>query len=108
MAAGRTIGRGSDWSPSGSKNLLGELKAAHACNRAAGEPFSAREIVAMATRNAAKLLKWEQGVGSLQAGQRADPIVVRSQVRAPSTQLILPDATRDRKHGEGGKRWAIT
>ncbi|HEY9541271.1 MAG TPA: amidohydrolase family protein [Luteimonas sp.] len=93
-AAGLTIGLGSDWSPSGSKNLLGELKAAHACNRAAGEPFSARDIVAMATRNAAKLLKWEQGVGSLQAGKRADLIAVRSKVRDPYMQLIRADETR--------------
>src|SRR3546814_966968 len=94
MAAGRTIGRGADWSPSGRKNLLGELKAAYACKRAAGEPFSARDIVAMATRNAAKLLKWEQGVGSLQAGKRADLIVVRSKVRDPYMQLISADETR--------------
>src|SRR3546814_4445453 len=64
-AAGLTIGLGSDWSPSGSKNLLGELKAAQACNRAPGGPFSARDMVAMATSNEAKLRKWEKGVGSL-------------------------------------------
>src|SRR3546814_1706615 len=72
-AAGLTIGLGSDWSPSGSKNLLGELKAAHPCNRAAGEPFSARDIVAMATRNAAQPMKWERGAGSLAACRRAAP-----------------------------------
>src|SRR3546814_7513666 len=93
-AAGLTIGLGSDWSPSGSKNLLGELKAAHACNRAAGEPFSARDIVAMATRNAAKLLQWEQGGGSLQAGKRADPTVVRRKEGEPYMQLLRADATR--------------
>src|SRR3546814_4370318 len=48
----------------------------------------------MATRNAAKLLKWEQGVGSLQAGKRADLIVVRSKVRDPYMQLIRADETR--------------
>src|SRR3546814_10181778 len=58
------------------------------------EPFSARDIVAMATRNAAKLLKWEQGVGSLQAGKRADLIAVRSKVRDPYMQLIRADETR--------------
>src|SRR3546814_16475968 len=48
----------------------------------------------MATRNAAKLLKWERGVGSLQAGKRADLIVVRSKVRDPYMQLIRADETR--------------
>src|SRR3546814_14675633 len=48
----------------------------------------------MATRNAAKLLKWEQGVGSLQAGKRADLIAVRSKVRDPYMQLIPADETR--------------
>lgn len=93
-AAGLTIGLGSDWSPSGSKSLLGELKAAHACNRVAGEPFSARDIVAMATRNAAKILKWERGLGSLEAGKRADLVVVRGKVRDPYMQLIGAAETR--------------
>src|SRR3546814_4874417 len=48
----------------------------------------------MATRNAAKLLKWEQGVGSLQAGKRADLIVVLSKVRDPYMQLIRADEPR--------------
>lgn len=93
-AAGMNIGLGSDWSPSGSKNLLGELKAAYACNRVAGEPFTARDIVAMATRNAARLLKWQRGVGSLEAGKRADLVVVRGKVRDPYMQLIGADETR--------------
>ena len=54
-AAGVKIGLGSDWSPTGSKNLLGELKVAslysqHALNGL----FTARDLVAMATRDAAR------------------------------------------------------
>lgn len=93
-SAGMTIGLGSDWSPSGSKNLLGELKAAQACNLVAGEPFAARDIVAMATRNAAKILKWERGLGSLEAGKRADLVVVRGRHDDPYMQLIGADETR--------------
>jgi len=82
------IGLGSDWSPSGSKNLLGELKAAFAWSKHAGNPFSAKDIVAMATRNAARILKWEQGVGSLEAGKRADLVVVRGTAGNAYLQLI--------------------
>ena len=39
-AAGVRIGIGSDWAPSGSKNLLGELKIAQLANSAAGGVFS--------------------------------------------------------------------
>lgn len=82
------IGIGSDWSPSGSKNLLGELKTAYACNRHAGKPFATRDIVAMATRNAARILKWDQGIGSLETGKRADLIVVRDAGGDPYLHLI--------------------
>ena len=45
--AGVRIGLGSDWSPSGSKNLLGELKIAWLYSQhALGGLFSARDLVA--------------------------------------------------------------
>ena len=72
-AAGVTIGLGSDWSPTGSKNLLGELKVAWLYNQhALGGLFKARELVAMATRDAARILKWEAArriAGSRQTGR---------------------------------------
>src|SRR3954471_4791118 len=71
--AGVPIALGGDWSPSGSKNLLGELKAA----RAAAPPgMSNRDLVAMATSTPARLLGWDGLLGSLQPGARADLIVV--------------------------------
>ncbi|NDK37407.1 amidohydrolase [Pseudoxanthomonas gei] len=93
QAEGVTIGLGSDWSPSGSKSLLGELKAAHAYSEQNGGLFPARDIVAMATRNAAKMLKWDQGLGSLEAGKRADLIVVRGVEADPYLQLIKASET---------------
>lgn len=89
QAQGVTIGLGSDWSPSGSKSLLGELKAAYAYSQTNGKPLSARDIVAMATRNAAKILKWDQGLGSLESGKRADLIVVRGATGDPYLRLIM-------------------
>lgn len=53
-ARGIRIGLGSDWSPSGSKNLLGELKVARLVSAALGNVFTDKELIAMATREAAK------------------------------------------------------
>ncbi len=76
-AAGVTIGLGSDWSPSGSKNLLGELKVAWLYNQLQlNGLFKTRELVAMATRNAAQILKWSTAAGSLSPGKRADLVVI--------------------------------
>lgn len=74
--AGVRIGIGSDWSPSGSKNLLGELKVARLVSQAMESVFSDRDIVAMATRNAASILQWDAVLGSLEAGKRADLMVI--------------------------------
>jgi len=87
------VGLGSDWSPSGSKNLLGELKAAYAHGKRLDKPIPAKDIVAMATRNAARILKWESGIGSLEAGKRADLVVVRDAGGDPYLHLIRAHET---------------
>ncbi len=71
--AGVLIGLGPDWSPSGSKNLLGELKLA----RLLGDGLSDYDVLSMATRNAARILRWEKAVGTLEQDKRADLLVVR-------------------------------
>ena len=86
--AGVRIGIGSDWAPSGSKNLLGELKVAHLANRAAGGVFSDRELVAMATRTAAEILKWDGALGSLEAGKRPDLLVIDGDSGDPYQELL--------------------
>lgn len=92
--AGVRIGLGSDWSPSGSKNLLGELKVAwlysqHMLNGA----FSARDLVAMATRDAAAILKWHKALGSLEQGKRADVVVIAGKLGDPYEALIQAKET---------------
>lgn len=87
-AEGITIGIGSDWSPSGSKNLLGELKIARLVSAQKNHLFSDQEIIAMATRNAAQILKWDKAVGSLETGKRADLIVVKGKAKDPYAQLL--------------------
>jgi 5-methylthioadenosine/S-adenosylhomocysteine deaminase len=75
-AAGLLMALGPDWSPSGSKNLLGELKVARLVSGLGGDSLSDFELLSLATRNAAKILGWEKQVGTLESGKRADLLVV--------------------------------
>jgi len=86
--AGVLIGIGSDWSPSGSKNLLCELKVAYLVSEAQGGIFSQAEILAMATRNAARILRWDAELGSLEAGKRADLFVLSGRSGDPYGRLL--------------------
>jgi hypothetical protein len=91
--AGVRIGIGSDWSPSGSKNLLGELKVARLVSQAEGAVFSDRDIVSMATRQAAAILQWDAVLGSLEAGKRADLLVISGTVGDPYESLVMAKET---------------
>lgn len=73
------IGLGSDWSPSGSKSLFGELKVARVFSENNGNVFSDEQIVRLATTEAAEILRWESELGSLEVGKRADLVVVAGQ-----------------------------
>jgi len=92
-ASGVRIGIGSDWSPSGSKNLLGELKVAHLVSQAQGGIFSDREIVRMATSEAALILQWEKVLGTLQAGKRADILIIEGKAGDPYAALLKAKET---------------
>jgi 5-methylthioadenosine/S-adenosylhomocysteine deaminase len=87
-SAGVRLGIGPDWSPSGSKNLLGELKVARLVSEAQGGVFSDAEIIAMATRSAASILQWQDALGTLEAGKRADLLVIAGQKGDPYAALI--------------------
>ncbi len=94
------VALGSDWAPSGSKNLLGELKAARLARTAANAPeLSDRELVAMATCTPAAMLGWDRALGSLEGprtdgageevpGKRADMLVAIVEDGDPYTGLI--------------------
>jgi 5-methylthioadenosine/S-adenosylhomocysteine deaminase len=92
IAAGVRIGIGSDWSPSGSKNLLGELKAAWLVAQQIGG-LARHDIIAMATRTAAKILGWGSVLGTLEPGKLADVIVVNGTSADPYDQLIRAKET---------------
>jgi 5-methylthioadenosine/S-adenosylhomocysteine deaminase len=92
--AGVRIGLGSDWSPSGSKNLLGELKVAWLYSQHVLDGlFSARELVAMATCDAAAILKWHKVIGTVEPGKRADLIVLAGKAGDPYEALIRAKET---------------
>jgi hypothetical protein len=92
-AAGVRVGLGADWSPSGSKNLLGELKVARVVSQENGGVFSDRELVAMATCEAARILRWDKFLGSIEAGKRADVIVISDTAADPYAGLIAAPET---------------
>jgi cytosine/adenosine deaminase-related metal-dependent hydrolase len=87
-AAGVDISLGSDWSPSGSKNLLAELKIAKAASDMAGGVFSDRELVELVTTTPAKRLDWGVNLASLEAEKIADLIVVAGFGGDPYRHLI--------------------
>jgi len=77
-AAGVHIALAPDWSPTGSVGLLGELNYASMWNQAqVSPPFTERELVIMATANAAELVNLSGQIGSLAPGHAADLIVLR-------------------------------
>lgn len=87
-AAGVRIALGSDWSPSGSKSLLWELKIAYLYSKLSGGIFTEQEIVEMATIRPAEILGWDRLLGSLAPGKRADLLVIAGSVGDPYRRLL--------------------
>jgi 5-methylthioadenosine/S-adenosylhomocysteine deaminase len=91
LAAGVPVALGSDWAPSGSKNLLGELKVARLAVPGAGAHPTAKDLVAMATSTPAQMLGWGDVLGTVEPGKRADLIGVHGTTGDPYEALL--DAT---------------
>lgn len=105
-AAGLRLCLGSDWAPSGTKNVLGELKVAALANAApgawrqppttpapgddAGPVFSDLELCRMVTSNPGDAVAQVAGpqIGRLQPGWLADVVVMRKRVADPYRNLI--------------------
>ncbi len=88
---GVNICLGSDWSPTGSKNLLAELRFARTAAAAFDWMVTERDLVDMVTRNPARALGWGHVLGSVAAGMRADLMVVHGRRGDPYRRLF--DAT---------------
>lgn len=76
-AHGVRIALGADWSFSGSKNVLGELKAASLYSAANGHLFTDLELVRMVTSTPADMLGWSAKLGSIETSKIADLMIVR-------------------------------
>ncbi|WP_410788206.1 amidohydrolase family protein [Kribbella sp. C-35] len=78
VAAGVRLCLGSDWGPSGTRNVLWELKVADLWNKTESV-FTDEELVRMVTSNPGAALSgvWPRPVGKLEPGALADLVVVR-------------------------------
>ena len=89
---GVSVSLGSDWGPSGTKNLLGELKVAHTWIRHANLDLSPFELAEMVTSTPGDLLarSWAGlGPGRLEPGRLADALVLTKRHADPWTNLVL-------------------
>jgi cytosine/adenosine deaminase-related metal-dependent hydrolase len=76
VSSGVHFGIGSDWAPTGSRNILLELKVARLCSEHVQASLSAERLTAAVTRDAAEAAGWNNGLGSLEAGKLADLTVI--------------------------------
>jgi 5-methylthioadenosine/S-adenosylhomocysteine deaminase len=86
---GALVAIGTDWSPSGSKNLLWELKIADQVNNQKfHHRISPRDLVRMVTSTPALMVGWRDVAGSLETGKAADLLVIHSANPDPYRALI--------------------
>lgn len=82
---------GSDWGPSGTKNVQGEIKVAKLVSEHSSLGLTDRELVAMITTNPGDVLSrcWKKTIGRLSAGAFGDMTVVRARGnKSPWTQIV--------------------
>ncbi len=95
LAKGINVSLGTNWSITGSHNLLDELRFADQIdNTRWGDMLSAYDLVQMVTTNAAKTLHLQDVLGSIDVGKKADLTVVAGTCSDPWSTL-LHARTRD-------------
>jgi 5-methylthioadenosine/S-adenosylhomocysteine deaminase len=96
-ARGVRVCLGSDWGPSGTKNLLGEMKVARIAADRFGYSLTDGDIVEMVTSNPGTLLErcWHRPIGRLVPGGFADVTVVRGRGRGTPWKRIVAATERD-------------
>lgn len=89
LEAGVMISIGPDWTPSGTANLLAELKVADRLDREEfGDVISDEAMFRMATANPADMAAMADKIGRIAPGLYADLVVVRGDVEHPYRALI--------------------
>jgi hypothetical protein len=91
LRSGLRFAIGSDWTPSGSRNVLEELKVARIVARSQGVDVGAERLVRAVTADAAAILGWTDRLGTLSVGAFADLLVIRGTGGDPYEHLV--DAT---------------
>jgi cytosine/adenosine deaminase-related metal-dependent hydrolase len=86
--SGVAFSLGSDWTPSGSRNVLQELKVAHLTAEASGAHISAQSLAESVTKVAARSAGWGDKLGTLEPGKYADLLVLDAKVADPYQNLL--------------------
>jgi cytosine/adenosine deaminase-related metal-dependent hydrolase len=88
FSAGSSWGLGCDWSPSGTKNLLGEIKVALLAAADAGVDLSYRALAEAVTIGAARIAGWGHAVGKVSPDYYADLLVLEDRTPDPYENLV--------------------
>jgi len=89
LAAGVSVSLGSDWAPSGSANLLAELKIADKINKNVwGSKITDQQLFQMVTINGAKAFGMTNELGTIEVGKMADLLIVAKNEADPYRNLI--------------------
>lgn len=88
---------GSDWGPSGTKNIQGEIKVAKLASTKFGYGFKDKDLVKMITANPGDALAraWNKSAGRLSAGAFGDVTVIRAGGSAPVWKRVVESTERD-------------
>lgn len=89
QAAGVCVSIGTDGAPSSNRmTIIDEMwltSLLHKMRMGSPEAMSAERVLTMVTRDAARSLQWDQEIGSLESGKKADLVVIN-----PKTATMLP------------------
>ncbi len=97
LAAGIPVCIGSDWGPSGTRNVLGEMKVAALVSKASGWGLSAFDLVRMVTSIPGDALAqpWGLQAGRLQPEALADVVVIKASKGADPFATVLAATERE-------------
>jgi 5-methylthioadenosine/S-adenosylhomocysteine deaminase len=88
LEVGLPVGLGADWLPSGSTSLLAEIKVARRCLAEQGHEPTAKQLVDMITRDAARIAGLEEKLGQLKGGRPADVVVFERRREDPWENVV--------------------
>jgi cytosine/adenosine deaminase-related metal-dependent hydrolase/C-terminal processing protease CtpA/Prc len=92
LRLGINVALGSDWSPTASKNLLHELKVARILSDDRSDDrhlgLTDQQLVEMVTVSPARILGWQQALGSIEPTKLADLTVVKGRTGNPYRHLV--------------------